>query len=342
MLAPAYSCGSEIDALLKAGVTLDYYRILPDFSPDIRHLEQLCRHPAGALLITHYFGFAQPTRPLLDFARSHGLLLIEDNAHGFYSSDAEGIPLGRLGDMGVFSFSKTLPIPDGGALVLNTDNGADGTSLGGTRPEFFALVGKLKAIGENEFFRRSSRTAQVAKAFVTDPMVKFAKRQVYRTERLKINPQQSALNRILMDVNRKTWRMSSLAEFLLARVDHHAVREARRANYQTIDENFLGGVRVRKLMEALSHGCCPLFYPVWTDDAQALHEFLLQHDVESIRFWLTDHPAIPIERFPFERALKQHVLVLPVHQGLDTNDMIFIADLLARWDEQFHRNRQLG
>src|SRR5690348_9474853 len=42
VLVPAYCCGAEVDALLQAGLTLDYYRILPDLSPDLDHLDDLC------------------------------------------------------------------------------------------------------------------------------------------------------------------------------------------------------------------------------------------------------------------------------------------------------------
>ena len=58
VLVPAYACGAEVDALVKAGMTPDYYHVSPDLSPDLDHVEALLAEPAQALLVTHYFGFA--------------------------------------------------------------------------------------------------------------------------------------------------------------------------------------------------------------------------------------------------------------------------------------------
>ena len=67
VLVPAYSCGSEVDALLKAELKVDYYRVGPDLNPDYDHLRKLCRHPARALLLIHYFGVPQSMNAALEF-----------------------------------------------------------------------------------------------------------------------------------------------------------------------------------------------------------------------------------------------------------------------------------
>jgi dTDP-4-amino-4,6-dideoxygalactose transaminase len=57
---------------------------------------------------------------LLDIARRHGLLVIEDAAQG-YGSTYKGRPLGTLGALGAFSFheTKTIISGEGGALIVN-------------------------------------------------------------------------------------------------------------------------------------------------------------------------------------------------------------------------------
>jgi len=49
-----------------------------------------------------------------------GLLLIEDCAQALLSKFGES-PLGSFGDVAIFSIRKTLPVPDGGALVAGTN-----------------------------------------------------------------------------------------------------------------------------------------------------------------------------------------------------------------------------
>ena len=134
VLVPAYSCGSEVTPLLAAGLKVEYYRSLLNLSPDLEHLEFLCRKKPRALLVIHYFGFPQPMRALVDFKKKHNIYLIEDNAHGLYSTDRSGNPLGRAGDIAIFSFTKSLPTPDGGALVINLENVLDPTESGVTPP----------------------------------------------------------------------------------------------------------------------------------------------------------------------------------------------------------------
>jgi hypothetical protein len=46
-------------------------------------------------------------------------VLIEDNAHGLFSQDNERRYLGSRGDLGIFSFRKTIALPNGAALVVN-------------------------------------------------------------------------------------------------------------------------------------------------------------------------------------------------------------------------------
>jgi hypothetical protein len=73
----------------------------------------------------NYFGFPQPLAPFRAWGRARGAALVEDNAHGFLSADGAA-PLGRRGDLGVFSLRKTLALPNGAALV---DNRSGATSL---------------------------------------------------------------------------------------------------------------------------------------------------------------------------------------------------------------------
>lgn len=79
--------------------------------------------PCRALLAVNYFGFPQTLGALREHCRRTGAALIEDNAHGLFSRDETGAFLGTRGDLGIFSLRKTLPLPNGAALVLNSTDG---------------------------------------------------------------------------------------------------------------------------------------------------------------------------------------------------------------------------
>ena len=80
-----------------------------------------------ALVPVHLFGQPADMDPILEVARRHGLVVIEDacQAHGASYHDR---PVGSLGDIGCFSFypSKNLAtVGEGGMIVTNDDALAD-------------------------------------------------------------------------------------------------------------------------------------------------------------------------------------------------------------------------
>jgi hypothetical protein len=108
---PAYHCGSEVEAAHLAGLEIDFYRVDGELRVDE---DDLARAAAGAdtvYLISH-FGFPMAAAP--EGSRA----VIEDAAHGLFSDDPAGRPLGSLGDAAVFAPRKSLGVPDGGALVV--------------------------------------------------------------------------------------------------------------------------------------------------------------------------------------------------------------------------------
>lgn len=310
VLAPAYSCGSEIDALLRAGLEVDHYRVHADLTPDLDHLAALSSVPARALYVTHYFGFAQPMAELLGLAQAKGLLLLEDNAHGLYSSDASGRPLGTIGDAGIFSFTKSLAIPDGGALILNRAPAREPPRA--RRPGARAMAGRVKyMVGETLAIARAPGSPPVpanGPAPGPPPM-----------ELMRLRPERAG------------WGMSPGAWHLLTRTPHPQIFRRRRENFSCLAGAFEPGAGIRPLFSRLPDGCCPNFFPVLADDPVPLHRHLLAHGVQTKRTWSYFHDAYPADRFEFESRLKRCVIALPVHQDLGPEHMRRIADVLARW-----------
>jgi len=87
---------------------------------DVEHFEeQLRRFSPRVVVLIHYFGYVDPAYlQVVDLAREHGALVLEDEAHAMLS-DLIGGACGRLGDASLFSLHKMLPVDDGGALVVN-------------------------------------------------------------------------------------------------------------------------------------------------------------------------------------------------------------------------------
>lgn len=336
VLVPAYACGSEIDALLTAGLDVDFYRVASDLSPDLDHVASLAREGARGLCVIHYFGFPQRMDDIVAVARRHGLLVIEDNAHGLYSADAQGRPLGSFGDMAVFSFAKTLPLPDGGGLVLAPRAAAGNGTLKARRPDVLRVAGKLKYLAEEAVASRYPGGMATFTQKVGRIVSAKIKALVYdaREPRGDDDSEEALRRTMALDPDRTHWSMSAVARRLLAGAPHRAIRDSRIRNFEAFAGRFHGDAHVSALFPTLPAGTCPLFFPVRVSDAAALYRFLRDHGVNSMRFWTVFHEVVPRERFPFESALKLSVLALPIHQDLDEDDMSYLAALVNRWQKE--------
>jgi dTDP-4-amino-4,6-dideoxygalactose transaminase len=76
-----------------------------------------------AISIVHYGGIAADMDALLGISESHGIPIIEDNAHGL-GGTWKGRPLGSLGTLATQSFhdTKNVHCGEGGALLINDDD----------------------------------------------------------------------------------------------------------------------------------------------------------------------------------------------------------------------------
>jgi len=100
VLLPAYCCGAELSPFEQLDCELLFYDVNADLSVNRQQIQDYLveRSDLKLLLITHYLGLAQPdVAELAKACREHGVLLLEDCAHAFYSH-LDGVPLGSFGD----------------------------------------------------------------------------------------------------------------------------------------------------------------------------------------------------------------------------------------------------
>lgn len=85
-------------------------------------IESLVTSKTRAILVMHYAGFACDMQAIMDIARRHDLVVLEDSAHAI-GSKLNGQSLGTWGAIGCFSFfsNKNMTTGEGGMLVTNDD-----------------------------------------------------------------------------------------------------------------------------------------------------------------------------------------------------------------------------
>src|SRR2546423_6963375 len=116
VLMPAYHHGVEVEAVLAAGVKPVFCRIDAQMRCDFEDARRRATPEVRALYVIHYAGFPQDMEAARQLASELGVPLIEDCALALLSRNGDK-PLGSSGDLSVFCLYKTLPVPNGGALL---------------------------------------------------------------------------------------------------------------------------------------------------------------------------------------------------------------------------------
>jgi len=122
VIIPAYSFFATAGAVLHVGATPVFVDITPDtYLIDPSLLPAALSERTRAIIPVHLYGQSADMDRILDFARLHNLIVIEDNAQAF-GAEYKGKKTGSLGHLGCLSFfpSKNLGgYGDGGMLVTN-------------------------------------------------------------------------------------------------------------------------------------------------------------------------------------------------------------------------------
>ena len=121
VIMPSYTFTSTATAFVLRGGVPVFVDIRADtLNIDETLIEAAITPRTKAIVPVHYAGVGCEMDVILDIAKRHGLMVIEDAAQGF-ASTYRGRPLGALGTMGCLSFHETKNIisGEGGALLVN-------------------------------------------------------------------------------------------------------------------------------------------------------------------------------------------------------------------------------
>ena len=120
VIMPSYTFVSTADAFVLRGATPVFVDIRPDtMNIDESLIEDAITEHTKAIVPVHYAGVGCEMDVIMDIARRHNLMVIEDAAQGIMST-YKGQALGAIGDMGCFSFheTKNFSMGEGGALLM--------------------------------------------------------------------------------------------------------------------------------------------------------------------------------------------------------------------------------
>lgn len=315
VLVPSYHCGVEIEAVSMAGVQLRYYDVREDLTVDLSDLQSRIDSSTRALLLIHYFGFPQPVDAIKGICATGNIMLVEDCSQALFSS-CSGKPLGTFGDVAIFSQRKTLPLPDGGALLVNNPR----------------LIPELPAESPSEYVAQKKVLGMLFRStFNLNPRNKLP----YPFERMA-----TIINRLVagnagirystgmeIDMDRCSLAMSGTSRQIMdgTRIEH--VIQRRRDNFACLLRNLTKTPRIGIVRDQLPEGVCPLFFPVKIEGMprRDMQDRLQRFGIGTFVFGEELHPSLPKDQYRNAENLSHDILCLPVHQDLKLADMAFMA-----------------
>lgn len=123
VIMPSYTFVSTADAFVLRGARLVFVDIRPEtMNLDERLIEESITEKTKAIVPVHYAGVACAMDEIMEIARRHHLLVIEDAAQGV-DAYYKGRALGTIGDFGCYSFheTKNYSMGEGGAILFQQD-----------------------------------------------------------------------------------------------------------------------------------------------------------------------------------------------------------------------------
>lgn len=121
VILPSFTFSSTATAFVLAGAKLVFVDIRPDtMNIDETKIEAAITEKTRVIVPVHYAGVACEMDTIMEIAKRHNLMVVEDAAQAVMST-YKGKALGTIGDFGCYSFheTKNYSMGEGGALVIN-------------------------------------------------------------------------------------------------------------------------------------------------------------------------------------------------------------------------------
>jgi hypothetical protein len=338
LLAPAYHCRTMLDPAIRLGGSIALYPLTADLSPDLPAMAACLAaspKPVKAMLLTHYFGFAQNLQPIAEFCAQHDIMLIEDCSHALFthnsvaSANSSHLVMGQTGRYGVASPYKFFASEDGGVLWANDPNEPPLTSQ---TPQ--ALKQELKGIIHA---MQKARIQAIDCRVVPPRNDDTLARHCQRSAAIHAPPPPAAHDKLEQSNTTSPYyqpeqeHLQSLAcsRWVMRHTHLQRLTDHRRQNYQHWSNAVAGLPHCHALFPALPANCVPYMFPLYIDHPET-HFFALKQ--LGMPIWRWDDMAV--SDCAVASSYRLHLLHLPCHQELSAAQMTWMTTTLQNVMQQ--------
>ncbi|MBQ8041133.1 MAG: hypothetical protein IJ274_14920 [Lachnospiraceae bacterium] len=301
ILLPDYMCETVKAAAIRAGISLEYYKVDSYFSylPDEIE-EKLSKETC--LFVAHYFG-KKPDEEVLKSIqkwKKNGTIIIEDVTLSLFSSDNDG-KVG-FGTYVLGSIRKWLPIPDGGFLASYTEK----------------LPPQLCSTHVSKYTDFYFMVQAMKREYVKGGCVNKALKKIY------MDYYGLSIRELFSDY--KLYPMSEWTTNYLQNYDICEVIKKRKQNYDYLYEKIesIEGLTCKIKRE---EGYLPLGMVIETRNRDQLLQYLIEKGIYCNVHWRLE----PSENNPDSNQLTKGCMTIPCDQRYGKQEMNYIVEALEEW-----------
>jgi perosamine synthetase len=322
LLAPAYHCRTMLDPAISLGADLALYPVDRQLVPDLDALRRLvaaARRPVRAMLLTHYFGFAQPAATIKAFCDEHDIALIEDCSHALFNLRGRE-RLGQHGRYTIASPYKLFPCEEGGLLIPGP-----GRTLAPNRNRPAGLRAELRVVVSA--LQRSLARRRVTLGDIDEQALDGELRRVTQ------QPAPPAARSVAAVEGTSAMYLPSeeglagpaAARWLMRLCNVGDVARRRRDNYRRWVAEVRALPHCHALFPVLPDDAVPYMFPLFIDHPEP-HFYRLKQ--LGMPIWRWDEMAVSSCRVALEYS--RHVLHLPCHQALSDAELQWMIAAVSR------------
>lgn len=320
LMAPSYHCRTMLDPAIQLEAPILLFELDERLRPRLDRLAACLaqyRHPVKALLLPHFFGFAQAElSELRDFSIAHGLALIEDCSHLLLTTSDAPSSLGHTGHWTVASPYKIFACGEGG-LLWGQDIGADSTAPSlCKRParEWRALIRTMASARRYRPISEAGPVGQALQAARGIPIPQNADGIIADGGLSEGFAPEEA------HVRGSPWALRLMKNDCIQRASLE-----RRRHYQRLLDVVVTLPHCRPLFGSLPPVTAPYVFPLLLEHADP-HFFLLKRLGVPIGRW----DELAISECRVAQDYRSRLIHLPCHQGLSSADLEWICEALVQ------------
>jgi perosamine synthetase len=329
VIIPAYSSFCLASAVAESGVVVKLCDIDPEYLDfDLEHLTKLVNEKTLAVIPVHLFGLVARLEEISRITHSKGAYLIEDAAQAL-GAEYNGIKVGTIGDVGIFSFGrgKSLSTIEGGIITTKISK-LDELLQDNLRKLSYPKIGKLLVYGCAISFLLNPVLYSIPSSLpflniganIYDPEIEinlFSKIQAGIGNSLFSNlATYNNLRRNTADI--LSSNIGNLKKVRLPLVEAKSkpsyIRFPVISMDQDVREKMFNGLNRSKLGVSKN-------FPFPLNEIERFKKYCLNHN----------------EKFQNSKKISQTLFTVPTHPFVNRSDLIKIINKISYYDKAYHR-----